>query len=79
MDLDYQMLRRYAGYILTKMTLEQAKEIGFVQDANDIDHWNLAATDPEGYTADSPDTEIVDVAIHDMTIIDDMLARIKKK
>lgn len=78
MDIDYELLRRYAGYILGEMTLAQAKTVGFVQDANDEDHWNMASNNPEQYVQDSPDSEIPPLLIHDMTVIDDMLTRVKE-
>lgn len=76
-DIDWEMLRRFAGFMQGGLTLEQAKAAGFVQDANDEMHWDMAAEDPEFYTKDSPDTEIVNIAITDMKVVDEMLARIK--
>lgn len=75
MEIDSELLRRYAGMILAKMKLDLAKEMGFVQDANDELLWNEAATDPEGYTQDSPDTEIANPVV-DMSVIDDLLSRL---
>jgi hypothetical protein len=76
-EMEFDTLRRYAAYIQSGLTLSEAQKLGFVQDANDAAHWNLAAKDPASYTADAPDSEIVDPSINDMSIIDDLLTRIK--
>lgn len=76
MELDYVLLRRYAKLIQGKTSLDAARTQGWVQDANDEELWNLAATDPQTYTKNDPDTEIVDPQIHDMSVFEEMYNRL---
>lgn len=76
-ERDNQLIRRYASYIRSGLSLNDAKKIGFVQDASDEEHWTIAAEDPEFYTKGNSDTEIVDPAIYDETVLEDMMGRIQ--
>ena len=76
MEMDYELLRRYAGYADTGLTLAQAKEAGFVQDANDEMLWNEAAANIDKYTADSPDSEIVNPTTYDEATWDLIWSRV---
>ncbi|CAB4144888.1 hypothetical protein UFOVP1296_15 [uncultured Caudovirales phage] len=78
MEIDSELLRRYAGMILAKMKLDQAKQMGFVQDANDELLWNEAMTDPQSFVQDAPDTEIVNPEL-DTALIDEILSRISTR
>ena len=75
MEIDSELLRRYAGMILAHMKLDQAKQMGFVQDANDELLWNEAMTDPQSFVQDDPDTEIANPVLN-TALIDEILSRI---
>lgn len=77
MEEDWELLRRYAGLVSMGTTLEQAKEMGFVTDAYDEAHFETAAKDPNKYMG-APDTEMVN-GIHDMSVVDDIVTRLKLK
>ena len=74
--MDYELLRRYAGMQQGKIRLEQAKTMGFVQDANDELLYEEAGKNIEQYLAGQPDNEIASPVV-DMALIDEILARIK--
>lgn len=76
MDMDYELLRRYAGMQQGKISLDQAKTMGFVQDANDELLYEEAGKNIELYLAGQPDNEIASPVL-DMAVIDEILARIK--
>jgi|688.fasta_scaffold1117183_2 hypothetical protein len=76
MEMDYELLRRYAGMQQGKIRLEQAKTMGFVQDANDELLYEEAGKNIEQYLAGQPDNEIANPVI-DIAVLDDILSRIK--
>jgi hypothetical protein len=76
MEMDYELLRRYAGMQEGKITLDQAKTMGFVQDANDELLYEEAGKNTALYLAGQQDTEIAS-PVMDMALVDEILARIK--
>lgn len=78
MEMDYELLRRYAGLQEAKISLQQAKEMGFVRDANDELLYEEAGRDIELYLSGQPDNEVANPVV-DMTVVDEILSRIKGK
>ena len=74
--MDYELLRRYAGMQQGKIGLDQAKTMGFVQDANDELLYEEAGKNIEQYLTGQPDNEIANPVI-DIAVLDDIISRMK--
>lgn len=75
MEMDYELLRRYAGMQEGKISLEQAKQFGFVQDANDELLWAEAGKNPAQYLDGQPDTEIANLNMS-VDFVDELVSRL---
>lgn len=75
---DNDLIRKYASMALAGFTLEQAKETGVVQDANDIEMWDMVAKDPRSFMEGDPVSDLP-ADILDQSALDDMFERVMAK